>query len=148
MKKINGMFMLILAAFLGAALAVHAEDSETPAETSSATAKESAPAEKKAPAKKKAKKPAKKKKKPVEKPVSEYKFAPTETVPTYRFDKQTNPIVKPAKPKKKSSKKGAAKKAAPAAPQKKLKAAPPIDDAGQVKQGELPAQPPAEVTGE
>ena len=48
-----------------------------------------------------------KKKKPA-KPVSEYKFSSGESVPTYKFDKRANPIVKAAK-KKKTAKKAAGK---------------------------------------
>ena len=61
-------------------------------------------AAKEAAAKKKAKKKAE---------VSEYKFSAVENVPTYKFDRKANPIVKPGK--KKAAKKGAAGRSAPAA---------------------------------
>ncbi len=75
-------------------------DDINPADTGGAPAK-------KAPAKKKAKK-----KKPA-KPVSEYKFSAVEKVPTYKFDKKANPIVKGGK--KKAAKKGTKGNKAPAA---------------------------------
>ncbi len=130
-----------MAASLGTILALQAQDSGTPPETST----ESAPRQ--APVKKAVRKPAKKKKKPAPKPVSEYKFNQIDTVPTYKFDKQTNPIIK-AKPKKKTVKKAAVKKAAAPRPAAKLKKAPPIDDSGQVQQGELPQAPPQQPTGD
>ena len=146
MKRIKGISIFLMAVFLGAVLAVYAQDSETPAETSTATQKDGAPAETKAPVKK-AKKAVKKKKKPAPKPVSEYKFSQISTVPTYKFDKQTNPIIK-AGPKKKTAKKAAAKKAAAPKAAPKLKKEPAIDGSGEVKQGELPAEPPQQPAGD
>lgn len=72
-----------------------------------AAKKEEAAAQKAAAKKKAAKKKAKKKAE-----VSEYKFSSVESVPTYKFDKKANPIVKQGK--KKAAKKGAAGSAAPA----------------------------------
>jgi len=115
MKK---LLNLALALLLPAAvcLPVFAQDEEgaAPKEDASGTASEAPapkPAPKKAAAKKKA--PAKKKKKKPAKPVSEYKFTAADSVPTYKFDKKADPIIKAPK-KKKASSKGAAKKAAPA----------------------------------
>jgi len=66
--------------------------------------------DKKKAASKAAKKPAKKgAKKAAKKPVSEYKFDAVEKVPTYKMDKNADPIVKPAK----KAKKAAPKKPAP-----------------------------------
>ena len=141
MKRIKGIFIFLMAAFLGAALAVHAQDAETPPEVSTG----SAPTETKAPVKKAAKKPAKKKKKPAPEPVSEYKFDQIDSVPTYKFDDQTDPIIK-TEPKKKTAKK--ARQAGASKPAPKLKKQPPIDDSGQVQQGELPQAPPQQPTGD
>jgi len=140
MKKIKYISGVALAIFAATALLVSAQDSATPAETPA----ESAPAETPAPVKK-AKKPAKKKKKPAPKPVSEYKFTQIDPVPAYKFDKQTNPIIK-TKAKKKTAKKAAVKKAAAATP--KLKKTAPIDDLGEVKQGDLPQAPPQQPAGD
>lgn len=96
MKKILNLFLALL---LPAALCLPAaaqEDSTAPAEGTEAAAPAKPAVKKPAP---KAKK--KKKKKPA--PVSEYKFTAAEAVPTYKFDKKANPIVKPA-PKKKGAK--------------------------------------------
>jgi len=130
MKKIKGIFLFLLAVFLGAALAVHAQDSEASAEP----AKETAPSEKKAPVKKKS--PAKKKpKKSTVKPVSEYRFNQIDSVPAYKFDKQTNPIIKTSGRKGKTSKKTVPnKKPAADQPIQKLKPAPPISG-GQTPKG-------------
>lgn len=139
MRRIKGISIFLMAAFLGAGMTVYAQDMTTPPETSM----ESAPAETPAPVKK-AKK-AKKKKKPAPKPVSEYKFTQIDTVPAYKFDKQTNPIIK-AKPKKKTVKKAAVKKADSATP--KLKKTPGLDADGELKQGELPQAPPQQPMGD
>ncbi len=75
--------------------------------------KDSAPItkDKKKAAPKAAKKTAKKgPKKAAKKPVSEYKFDAVEKVPTYKMDKNADPIIKPAK----KAKKAAPKKPAPA----------------------------------
>ena len=145
-KLIMKYFKIILGAslaiFAGGALLVSTQDPGTPPEAST----ESAPTETKAPVKK-AKKPVKKKKKPAPKPVSEYKFSQIDTIPAYKFDKQTNPIIK-APPKKKAAKKAVVKKAASSQPAAKLKKAPPIDADGQVKQGALPEAPPQQPTGD
>src|SRR3989339_253773 len=94
MKKIKDIFSFLLAVF--------PQDSET----STDPVQESAPAEKKAPVKKKP--PTKKKtKKSAVKPVSEYRFNQIDSIPTYKFDKQTNPIIKAAGRKGKTSKKAA-----------------------------------------
>jgi hypothetical protein len=83
------------------------------------------------------KKPVKKKgkKRPPE-PVSEYKFDKIEHIPTYKFDKKTNPIIKEPKTKKKAAKKAApGKKAAPAAQPSSKTFTPPADsNAGQQEQ--------------
>lgn len=103
MKK---LLNLAIALLLPAALCLPVfaqEDGAAPAEGAEAAAP-AKPAPKPAankPAPKK--KPAKKKKKKPAKPVSEYKFTAAEAVPTYRFDKKANPIVKPP-PKKKGGK--------------------------------------------
>lgn len=87
------------------------------------------PARKKRTAKKK--KPARKKKK--EEPVSEYKFSSSESVPTYKFDKRANPIVK--KKKKPAKKKGAAAgKKGSVKPAARLKPAKPIGEEGAAQQ--------------
>lgn len=102
MKKILNLLLAIL---LPAALCLPAaaqDESTAPAEGTETAAPEKPAAKKPAP---KAKAKKKKKKKPA--PVSEYKFTAAEAVPTYRFDKKANPIVKPA-PQKKGDK-GAAK---------------------------------------
>lgn len=143
MKQIKGIPLFLMAAFLGTVLAIQAQDSGTPPETST----ESAPAETKPPVKKAAKKPAKKKKKPAPEPASEYKFNQIDSVATYKFDKQNNPIIK-AVPKKKTAKKAAVKKAGAPQSAPKLKKQPPMDDSGQVKQGELPQAPPQQPTGD
>ncbi len=79
------------------------------------------------------KKAAKKKKKKKAKPVSEYKFSAVEKVPTYKFDKKANPIVKTSK-KKAAKKGGRAKKTGTPAP--KLKPSKSIGEE------EKPAEPP------
>ncbi|MBI4803199.1 MAG: hypothetical protein HY796_11820 [Elusimicrobia bacterium] len=101
-----------------------------PADKSAKRQSAEKPAEKK-PVKKKAKK------KPAP-PASEYKFKQENSVPTYKFDKRANPIIKDAKPKKKTAKKQAVKAEAPPPdtgeppgdpiPQKKLPAPPPAGD--------------------
>ena len=114
MKKLLNLFMTLL---LPAALCLPAfaqDEGDAPSEETGAEApaKPAAkPAAKKtAPKKKPA---AKKKKKKAPKPVSEYKFTSAEAIPTYKFDKKANPIIKPAKKKKKkTSAKAASKKPA------------------------------------
>jgi outer membrane biosynthesis protein TonB len=124
---------LLLAAFCLPALAQDegAGEEQTSQAPSEPAAKKPAP--KKAAAKKK------KKKKPVE-PASEYKFTAAESVPTYKFDRKANPIVK--EPKKKPVKKGAAakKKTQPAA---KLKPSKSIG-AEETPAGSLPGAPGGE----
>lgn len=125
---------LLLAAFCLPALAQdegagEEQTSRAPAEPAS---KKAAP--KKAAAKKK------KKKKPAE-PVSEYKFTAAESVPTYKFDRKANPIVK--EPKKKPAKKGAAASKKKTAPATKLKPSKPIGEEEQ-PQGQLPGAPGGE----
>ena len=102
MKKILN---LLLALLLPAALCLPAsaqEDGAAPAEESAAEGTEK-PAAKPAAKKPAPKAKAKKKKKKKAAPVSEYKFTSADAVPTYKFDKKANPIVKPA-PKKKGGK--------------------------------------------
>ncbi|HBB67513.1 MAG: hypothetical protein A2X28_00860 [Elusimicrobia bacterium GWA2_56_46] len=112
---------ILLAIFLSAALALQAQDAAGP---SGARVKTAAPAKKKI---------VKKKKKPGAKPVSEYKFDRIDHVPAYTFDKQTNPIIKGAKPKKKKpskNKKNPPKKTSAPSVREKLKSLPPIEDGG------------------
>lgn len=120
------MSALLLAAFCLPALAQE-EEAASGAPTENSEAKPAAEPAAKPAAKKPAKKKAKKKK-PAE-PVSEYKFTAAESVPTYKFDKKANPIVKDAK-KKKPAKKGAKGKKG-AAPAAKLKTTKPIAEQGQ-----------------
>ncbi len=134
MKRIKNVLAGLLMIFAAAALMVSAQDTGTPPETSTESVPQKAPV-------KKAGKPAKKKKKPAPKPVSEYRFNQTDSIPAYKFDKQTNPIIK-ARPKKKPAKKAAVKKAGAPKAAPKPKKQPPSDDNGQVRQGELPPQPP------
>jgi outer membrane biosynthesis protein TonB len=130
---------LLLAAFCLPALA---QDNQT--ETSEATLSSdgtytSSDTAAKKPAAKKTAAKKKKKKKPAE-PASEYKFTAAESVPTYKFDRKANPIVKETK--KKPAKKSAAskKKTQPAA---KLKPSKPIG-AEETPAGSLPGVPGGE----
>lgn len=93
-----------------------------------------AAAAKKAKADAAAKKKKAKKKKPA-KPVSEYRFSSAESVPSYKFDKKGDPIVKASK-KKKAPKKDAAKtgKTAPGTGAK-LKTTKPIGAEDQAAEG-------------
>ena len=136
-KTLNLLLPLLL---LGAlSLPSFAQDeSAPPKEEAAAPAKPAAkPAAKKTDKKAAAKKKPAKKKKPAP-PVSEYKFSSGESVPTYKFDKRANPIVKASK-KKKAPKKAAAK-TGEAAPDKggKLKTSKPIgaEDNAQAPQGQ------------
>ncbi|OGR68293.1 MAG: hypothetical protein A2179_03030 [Elusimicrobia bacterium GWC2_63_65] len=95
-------------------------------------------AKKPAPKKKAAKK--KKKKKPAE-PASEYKFTAAESVPTYKFDRKANPIVKETK--KKQAKKGAAASKKKTQSAAKLKPSKPIGEE-ETPQGQLPVAPGGE----
>jgi len=102
MKKILNLLLAIL---LPAALCLPAsaqEDGAAPAEESAAEGADK-PAAKPAAKKPAPKAKAKKKKKKKAAPVSEYKFTSADAVPTYKFDKKANPILKPA-PKKKGAK--------------------------------------------
>lgn len=119
---------LLLAAFCLPALA---QDGTSDAQAPAAQEQEK-PAAK--PAKKASKKKAKKKK-PAE-PPSEYKFSAVETVPTYKFDRKANPIVKETK--KKTSKKAAKGKASSSKPAAKLKPSKPIGEEEQ-PQGQQPS---------
>jgi len=126
MKKFKHIFIFSLATFVSAALTIHAQDAAGP---SSAPVKSAAP-EKKSQAKKKI---AKKKKKSGAKPVSEYKFDRIDHMPAYTFDKQTNPIIKSARPKKKKpskNKKNPPRKISAPAVREKLKTLPPIENEG------------------
>lgn len=110
---------LLLAAFC---LPAAAQDETAGGQEAPAAQEQEKPAAK--PAKKASKKKAKKKK-PAE-PPSEYKFSAVETVPTYKFDKKANPIIKETK--KKSSKKAAKGKASSSKPAAKLKPSKPIGE--------------------
>lgn len=117
---------LLLAAFcLPAAAQDETADAQVPAAQEHETHSEK-PA-------KKAKKKKAKKKKPAE-PVSEYKFSAIDTVPTYKFDKKANPIIKEGK--KKPSKK-AAKGKSSSKPAPKLKPSKSIGEEDQ-PQGQQP----------
>jgi hypothetical protein len=141
MKNLKSLVIVSLAAALAAALPVFAQDQTSAVSTESANT--SAPAAKKAPGKKAVKKKARKK---IKKAVSEYKFDKIEHIPTYKFDKKTNPIMTPPATKKKASKKSKpankaplAQAAAPTIP--KLQTTPAIDNAGgQNAQGEQQEQ--------
>jgi len=133
---------LLLAAFCLPALA---QDNQT--ETSEATlssdgtyTSDDTAAKKPAAKKPAAKKKAKKKKKPAE-PASEYKFTAAESVPTYKFDRKANPIVKETK--KKPAKKGAAASKKKTQPAAKLKPSKPIGEE-ETPQGQLPVAPGGE----
>lgn len=101
MKKIKIVSAIALAMLAAAALLVSAQDPGT----STGTSKESVPSGKTAPAKKPAKKKAvKKTRKRPPPPASEYRFDKIDSIPSYRFDKKANPIMKDVKPGKKPAK--------------------------------------------
>lgn len=126
-KTLKLLLPLLLLGALSLPAFAQDEESAPPKEETAAPAKPAAkkPAAKKADKKAAAKKKPAKKKKPAP-PVSEYKFSSGEAVPTYKFDKRANPIVKA--PKKKKAPKKAAAKTDEAAPAKgaKLKTSKPI----------------------
>ncbi len=135
-KTLNLLLPLLLLGALALPSFAQDEESAAPKEETAAPAKPAAKPAAKKPAKKApAKKKPAKKKKPV-KPVSEYKFSSGESVPTYKFDKRANPIVKAPK-KKKAARKAAGKadKAAPK-PSAKLKTSKPIGEEDQPAQGQ------------
>jgi hypothetical protein len=146
MKKLLKLLMpLLLLGALGLPSAAQDDETAAPKEETAAPAKPAAkPAVKKTAKKPAAKKKPAKKKKPAP-PVSEYKFSAVDTVPSYKFDKRANPIVKAPK-KKKAPKKAAAKtgQAAPGAGTR-LKTTKPIgaEDAAQGAEGQAD-QPAAE----
>lgn len=142
MKKIENMFAILFLMFAAATLTVSALDSFSAAGTTEETA---SPAQK-APAKKQIKKKnTKKVKKTTHKPASEYIFNGVSTIPTYKFDKKANPIIKEIKPKKKTGKSAKGKSAAsksdvtPSA-QQKLKVQPPLDGGQQQPPGDQQQQ--------
>jgi hypothetical protein len=114
MKTIKFTFVaVLLAIFAAAALSIRAQDKPVSDKEISGEEKiklmpkAAPPPAKKAAVKKKIKKPA-------PKPVSEYKFDKIEQIPAYTFDKQTNPIIKGAKPvQKPAAKPGTVKKPLP-----------------------------------
>jgi len=142
----NKNLKLLLPALLLTAFCLPAVAQDNQKETSEATlssdgtyTETDAPAKKK-PAPKKTAAKKKKKKKPAE-PASEYKFTAAESVPTYKFDKKANPIVKETK--KKPAKKGAATSKKKTQPPAKLKPSKPIGEEDQ-PQGQLPVAPGGE----
>ncbi len=134
MKRIKNIFIISLVVFAAAALLVSARNSQASTETTNKSATPAKKGLKKKPVKKKTGASARK-------PASEYKFDKVDSVPTYKFDKNANPIIKKSKPNQKSAGKAAASKAE-AAPQtqQKLKLQLPPDDGGR-QQGEQQQNP-------
>ncbi len=148
-KTFTALLPLILLAALSLPAAAQDEGSDSPEETTNTSATNTAapekpavqkPEEKKPAPKKKAAKTTKKakKKKKTAPAMSDYKFPSTDSVPTYKFDKKANPIMKPAKKSPASKKPGASVKSAQ--PVKKLAPSKPIGE----ENTEQPAQTPPE----
>jgi outer membrane biosynthesis protein TonB len=143
MKKLLNLLLPLLLLGALAPLSFAQDESTAPVEEAAAPAKPAATPAAKKPAKKAAAKKKTVKKKKADAPVSEYKFSSAESVPTYKFDKKGNPIVK-AKKKKPAKKSAAGNTPAPAA-NGKLKPAKPIGAEEGAPQGQQEGdKPPAE----
>jgi len=134
MNKLKKIFFFSLLVLIPATLLVSAQDSNDSTEASTETA---APV-KQTPIKKQAKKKVTKKtKKSPPKPDSEYIFKQVDSVPTYKFDKKANPIIKEIKTKKKPSRSATGtppqEPPPPPGPRQKLKPKPPIEGSDQEK---------------
>ncbi|MEI7481364.1 MAG: hypothetical protein WCK75_03345 [Elusimicrobiota bacterium] len=134
MNKLKKTLFISLLTLIPATLLVSAQDSKDSTEASTETA---APA-KQAPLKKQPKKKVTKKtKKSPPKPDSEYIFKQVDSIPTYRFDKKANPIIKEIKAKKKPARSATGtppqEPPPPSGPRQKLKPKPPIDAGDQEK---------------
>lgn len=134
MNKLKKIFLISLLVLMPATLLVSAQDSKDSTEASTETAVPVKQTPIKKPAKKKV---TKKPKKSAPKPASEYIFKQSDSVPTYKFDKKANPIIKEIKTKKKPSRPATGtppqEPPPPPGPRQKLKPKPPIEGSDQEK---------------